>query len=446
MRSIAGTRNRSQSRRARYSLQLTREQYLEQASRTLCGIKSSINGSHPLPYFLGFAQEAMPRRYYVEADADGNIDFARFTDEGNLKVAYDHLRRSGGWAAGNDGIRLEEFTKREVFAALRIARDLLRNGSYIPHAPRLHRIPKKSGGYRCLHISNVIDRCVTKAIQLGYRRFWQSRLPLLRRDTWEVMAALHTAINAGYTWIAIDDIQTCYDTVPVAEVLALQERYIPNQQIVDLIRRIVLLDRNESSSGICQGCPYSSVLVEAFLNHQLDPTRISEDDSVILRYVDNLICLGRSARSCEELIRGCEIALEGSRMRLRDHGENRVVKITTLDKDILGFNVLVNKQGMQLQIPSSAKEDLFERLNTVSMGANPETRATRLLQGFLSYYACVTGREVSRITREIRKTTKYLSLHGINWEEVEEIMENGRNRWNGIINRSLNVPTPDNPV
>jgi hypothetical protein len=83
---------------------------------------------------------------------------AEVADERYLIEVFDDLARTGGQAAGADGLRFRDFARADRAQILSQVSRLISGGKYVPGPVRNVSIPKRSGGTRTLRLPNVIDR------------------------------------------------------------------------------------------------------------------------------------------------------------------------------------------------------------------------------------------------------------------------------------------------
>ena len=87
------------------------------------------------------------------------------SDERNLRLAWDYLRRRGGHAPGPNGRTYADYSEKEVWQLLRHLRDQIRGQTYRPEPGKPGRQPKEDGnGYRKIMLLNVEDRVVERAV------------------------------------------------------------------------------------------------------------------------------------------------------------------------------------------------------------------------------------------------------------------------------------------
>jgi len=113
----------------------------------------------PLHYYL--------KRQLKKHKRNGTLlPFKQAFSRENLYDCFEELKRSGGQAAGVDGITYSDLSPGEVSRFVGQLSKCIRGGKYRPHDTRSVPIPKGPGkGYRTLKIKIIFDRVVAKTLQ-----------------------------------------------------------------------------------------------------------------------------------------------------------------------------------------------------------------------------------------------------------------------------------------
>lgn len=387
-------------------------------------------------YFFRFHGENRRGLTPVTADANGAIDIHKFSDESNLMVAFRLLKANGGHSPGIDRVYLNEINDRDAYKAFRYARDAIREGNYRPGLSRLVPVPKRSGGIRYLHISNFIDRVVSKALDLSLKLFWQQRLQLSGRTVWQVLCGIQSAVRAGRHFLVADDIRSCFDTIPIEEALQTQRSYIQDEATIGLITSVVRGNRTvQEHRGTEQGNPYSPTLVEAFLNQRLDLVANEGHPNVqYARYVDNLYILGRDAQDCRDVRERLRSTLDELGMGFRGGLQAVDLKRTSIGAEVLGFAIKQTRAGVKIDIGESGYRNLESSLTNCYQSGSLMTMVESVLSSFLSIYApAIPDVREPQLWRKLNSVAKKLHLHGVNWERLEYRLADARSKWDEMV-------------
>jgi RNA-directed DNA polymerase len=234
-----------------------------------------------------------------------------YSDQRNLWLAREHLRRKGGQAPGPDGIRLRDGDKREWFRWFREIKPALQDGTYEPGPSRAVETAKRSGqGVRTIRIANAMDRIISRGI-------FQFLSPLVDpgfdcrsfgfRPRLGVRQALVEAVQLAegesrWHWVA-HDLKDAFDRIPRERMLDLLSPIAP-KPLLDVLRRLI---GTESHLRVAQGSPVSPLLLNIYLDHHLDRRwRKRKPRTPLLRYADDLLVMCRSeseAVAADKLLR-----------------------------------------------------------------------------------------------------------------------------------------------
>jgi RNA-directed DNA polymerase len=231
----------------------------------------------------------------------------KVTTPRTLAAAWKRVAANKG-AAGVDGISITRFKARASHYLAELER-ALRAGRYQPLPAKRVHIPKGQGKTRPLGISAVKDRIVQTAVKLvlepiferdflpcnyGFRPGRSCKDALREVDRW---------LKAGYTWVVDVDLETYFDSIPKAPLLARVADKVSDGTLLELIQRFldqdILEGRHQWSplAGVPQGSGLSPLLSNLYL-HPLDRV-VSQAGHVIVRYCDDLVLLCRTQADAE---------------------------------------------------------------------------------------------------------------------------------------------------
>ena len=255
--------------------------------------------------------------------------FDQLSAETSLWAAWRRVRKNKG-VAGTDAQTVSAFDARAKAEVARLAREL-RSGSYRPRALLRIGLPKPNGGLRVLRIPAVRDRVAQSSTTLSLRRLAEPRFSDASfgyRQGRSVEAAAARVLVyrlRGYHWVLDADIDSYFDSIPHALLLADVRGLIGCGRTIELIRTWIE-QMDTQGLGIPQGSPISPLLANLFLtpiDREFDGRKTK-----IVRYADDLVVLTRS-RAAAEAAR----ARLSSRLRERgltlNAGKTRIVHIGT---------------------------------------------------------------------------------------------------------------------
>ena len=223
-----------------------------------------------------------------------------------LKMGWIQVERNAG-AAGVDRMSVTRFAQAKDRYLSELARGL-RDGSYRPQPVRRVYIPKGKG-QRPLGIPAVKDRVVQAALKLVIEPIFEHefapqsygfRPGLGCKDA---LREVDQYLKAGYFWVVDADLQSYFDTIPHAPLLAKVGRRIADGQVLGLVQRFLKQDIMEDlkrwtpTSGSPQGAVVSPLLANIYL-HELD-VEMRQAGWVMVRYADDAVVLCRSREEAE---------------------------------------------------------------------------------------------------------------------------------------------------
>lgn len=219
----------------------------------------------------------------------------RITDINNLDRAWREVE-SNDAADGQIGAAVAQFAARR-FEALTELSERLRSHRYQPGAFTEVAIYKPDGGTRVLHLSDVADRIVERAVA-------QILTPVLdpHFGPWsfayrpglgvkDAVARLVDLRRSGTTHVVRSDIRDCFSSVDVQALLERVAVVVSDATVVALIRQLLVRPVRgrpvgTHSVGLPQGSPLSPLLVNLFLS-DLDEMLLGAHMPAV-RYADDI--------------------------------------------------------------------------------------------------------------------------------------------------------------
>src|SRR5258708_7039256 len=226
-----------------------------------------------------------------------------------LGLGWAQVERNAG-AAGVDRMSVERFAHARDYYLAELA-GALRDGSYRPQPVRRVYIPKGKG-QRPLGIPAVKDRVVHGAVKLVIETIFEDefeprsfgfRQGLGCKDA---LREVDRHLKAGYFWVVDADLQSYFDTIPHASLLAKVANRIADGRVLGLVQQFLKQDIMEDmkrwtpTSGSPQGAVISPLLANIYL-HELD-VELREAGLVMVRYADDAVVLCRSREEAESAL------------------------------------------------------------------------------------------------------------------------------------------------
>jgi RNA-directed DNA polymerase len=226
-----------------------------------------------------------------------------------LRLGWAQVERNAG-AAGVDRMSVERFAQARDFYLAELA-GALRDGSYTPQPVRRVYIPKGKGR-RPLGIPAVKDRVVQAALKLViepiFEHEFEPRSFGFRQGLGckDALREVDRYVKAGYCWVVDADLQSYFDTIPHAALLAKVGNRIADGRVLALVGQFLKQDimddmkRWTPTAGSPQGAVISPLLANIYL-HELD-VEMREAGLVMIRYADDTVVLCRSREEAQSAL------------------------------------------------------------------------------------------------------------------------------------------------
>jgi RNA-directed DNA polymerase len=226
-----------------------------------------------------------------------------------LMLGWTQVERNAG-AAGVDRVSVERFAHARDCYLAELA-STLRDGSYRPQPVRRVYIPKGKG-QRPLGIPAVKDRVVQAALKLViepiFEHEFEPRSFGFRQGLGckDALREVDRHLKAGHFWVVDADLQSFYDTIPHAPLLAKVGKRIADSRVLELVRQFLKQDIMEDMtrwtpmSGSPQGAVVSPLFANIYL-HELD-VEMREAGMVMVRYADDIVVLCRSREAADSAL------------------------------------------------------------------------------------------------------------------------------------------------
>jgi RNA-directed DNA polymerase len=313
-----------------------------------------------------------------------------------LELGWTQVERNAG-AAGVDRMSVERFAQaRECY--LGELTSALRDGSYLAQPVRRVYIPKGKG-QRPLGIPAVKDRVVQAALKLViepiFEHEFEPRSYGFRQGLGckDALREVDRHLKAGHCWVVDADLQSYFDTIPHASLLAKVGKRIADGRVLGLVEQFLKQDIMEDmkrwtpTSGSPQGAVISPLLANIYL-HELD-VEMREAGLVMVRYADDTVVLCRSREEAEAALARMRAWVDANGLSLhpdKTHlGDCRVVG---QGFEFLGYRFeagqrWVRKKSLMLlrdKIRTKTKQTVGSSIACVIESLNPT------LQGWYGYF------------------------------------------------------------
>ena len=162
-----------------------------------------------------------------------------------LQLGWAQVERNAG-AAGVDRMSVERFAQARDFYLTELA-GALRDGSYTPQPVRRVYIPKGKGR-RPLGIPAVKDRVVQAALKLMiepiFEHEFEPRSFGFRQGLGckDALREVDRYVKAGFCWVVDADLQSYFDTIPHAALLAKVGNRIADGRVLALVGQFLKQD------------------------------------------------------------------------------------------------------------------------------------------------------------------------------------------------------------
>ena len=334
-------------------------------------------------------------------EQDGADLLERILNRDNLNRAYERVRANKG-ALGIDGMTVEE-----ALPWLREHREELlesiRTGKYKPQPVCRKEIPKPDGGVRKLGIPTVIDRIIQQAIAQQLTPIYE---PLFSEDSYgyrpgrsaqQAIGKVKEYAEKGYTQAVLVDLSKYFDTLNHELLMNLLRKNVKDKRVIDLIKKYLKAGVMENGllvktgEGSPQGGPLSPLLANVYLNEY--DQEMARRGVPVIRYVDDIVVLAKSARAAQRLLESTQKYLEGKLKLKMNVEKSKVVSVFAVRNfKFLGFALGKGKNGVYIRAHAKslkkAKAKLKE-LTSRSQGRNVRVVMKKVkvyIRGWLGYF------------------------------------------------------------
>lgn len=302
--------------------------------------------------------------------------------------------KTKGSDGGIDSISIDSFNENAEKHILQLLVKL-KTETYNPLPLKQISIKKDIGGNRELGLLSVIDKIVQRSVKTLIEPIFETSFLDVsygfrpkKGPVKAIRRLMHLIENLHYTWFVKIDVDNCFDTIPVDQLIEYLRKKLKDDSLVNLIEiwmkmGYVSFDKswNNRSSGIPQGAILSPLLMNCHL-HALDRYVTSKKDVGYVRYADDIVIGCNSKIEAKDLYRSTK---EFLKKELKQEF-NKNVQIVHI-KDSFSFLGIVVKGGK-----ISISRDKFEKLKNKIIGSfgienrKPSKLFIERVRGIKNYY------------------------------------------------------------
>ena len=307
-------------------------------------------------------------------------------------------------SSGTDKMSVTELSEFFDKHFVKIA-EVIRNGTYQPHAVKGIEIPKPNGGKRLLGIPTVVDRTVQQAIHQVLSPMYEAEFSPYSygfRPKKSARQAVHQAlsyINEGYQDIIDLDLKSFFDVVNHDYLMSLLYRKIKDERLLRLIRKYLKSNMmlggvtQKRMSGTPQGSPLSPLLSNIILN-ELDKF-LTENHWNFIRYADDVSIFLKTKSEAEIVLKQVAEFIE-NRLHLKVNTDKTSI-VRPINYCILGFNFISTyKRGekgkYRLRVCPKSFKQLKIKIKEITRKTNPApirekiAKLNYLTRGWVNYF------------------------------------------------------------
>lgn len=330
------------------------------------------------------------------------------SDSKMLREAWNHPAVTGETAPGPNGHRYIDYDESEVWSKLKAMCAAIRKDTYRPGGERKVKIPKDrtdpQRGTRRFALIDIEDRVVERAVIEVLQPLFESLLGRnvlgfrVRTGGLHALALAEQQVLTESRYVlVVEDLANAFDHVPINRLLDVLSLYIPSDEVLQLLRRLLHTGRTH---GIRQGSPLSPILLNIYLRHFLDePWRARRATVPTIRVVDDHLLLCRTKKELEQVRAGLSELLNPAGMPLKvpkNSEERTVIDLRKVETATwLGFVIGKGDEGFTVQIADRA----WRRLEGCMTGTDSVVVGDRAKQPI----HCSAGKSAGGDTSEIHE-------------------------------------------
>ena len=297
----------------------------------------------------------------------------------DLVDAYKGLKSDG---------KLSHMPESQAREALVRTMQMIRQGTYRPMATTKKLIPKSGGGERQLDIPPAMDRVVAKAVLHQISPIVDKQFDPRShggRPSLGLAFTLATAVKAvgaGKVFVVAADIRNAFPSLPTEAALACLGKLLGSTDANLELARVVVRGHlgHKRVVGIGQGNPLSAIVFNAFMHEWVDSTIPLEEETVYVRYLDNLYAFGDEASKPLQLMETVKAGLAFHGMTLNI---DSVRDLKTEILPILGYQAEAHEGKIKLAGSKKALNQLKVALEAVFNKPNPQLAGKQAIESWI---------------------------------------------------------------
>lgn len=245
-------------------------------------------------------------------------------------------------------------------------------------------------------------------------------------------AALSQAIRQHRTFVlAIDDIEDCFPTTPIAPVIDLHREHLSQLDLIWLVKRIIQ-GQDGSGVGLSQGSPYSPVAVELYLHHRHDVLMEQHRRGfpLLLRYADNITYLCRSVSEGTETLSMTNDILNHFNQRLKRQDGPPVDIREAHNRVLLGFIPRWRDGQLKLAIPQKSYEGLEQHILTALHQPSHEKVTDSVVKAWIRSKGTALTKKVRReVVSNVLRLCDECGYRGLRYQAAMQVAQESHKRW-----------------
>jgi RNA-directed DNA polymerase len=336
-----------------------------------------------------------------------------------LALAWAKVRANKG-AAGVDGQSIERFVAKSEFYLAELSAEL-KDGTYRPEAVKRVEIPKGDGKMRPLGIPTVKDRIAQQAVRLviepifehGFAEASYGFRPM--RSCHDALREVDGLLKEGFTHVVDADLQSYFDTIPHAPLMAQVEAKVSDGRILALLRLWLQgdilhgLERWTPSGGTPQGSVVSPLLANIYLD-PLDKLMAAHGCRMV-RYADDFVILCRDREEADAALALVQAWVDGNGLTLHP-GKTRIANCRKKGNgfEFLGYRFERGRRDVRRKSLDKLKEAIRSKTGR-SRGQSLRvviTDLNRTLRGWFGYFKQARPKTFIDLDKMIRRRLRAL--------------------------------------
>jgi ribonuclease HI len=205
-----------------------------------------------------------------------------------------------------------------------------------------------------------------------------------RRDRALALAiAERLAVDRERFFLATADVVNAFPSLPTQRVLQVVRHYLPNNQLVELISKLV---RRGVPRGIVQGQPLSPLLLNIYFHHLIDlEWRCRHGDIPLIRVADDFLLLCRSWDEAQSAVIELQAILQQIGVRAKGNPIENIRDVRDDTVDWLGARIRLRETTpIETRLAPDAYAKLGSRLSLLHDHKNPPVACLNLIEGWLA--------------------------------------------------------------